>query len=254
MSFKLSFSSCQLKEKASTKQNDIIGVYKYIDGREGLSIMTDKYFIFSGRWKHDPLPEDSADYYGKEYNTLFIEAGTWTMQDSIITCNLLFGKNPSAAGTSFRFTFTLKGDTAVFHVLNKNGEVTGKGTTLKLKQSNATNDIVGVYKYTGSEEGMCIMTEDYFIFTGRNKNKFSEVDSTDPYINKYKSILLQAGTYTMQDSIVTSKLLFDKNPSNQGASYRWAYSFKVKEDTLAAGFVNENGEVRGWSDYLIKME
>jgi len=245
------FSSCRQKEKASSDRNAIVGVYQYIDGREGLSIITDRYFIFSGRWQHDPLPEESEAYYEKEYKTLFIEAGTWTMQDSIITCKLLFGKNPSAVETSFRFTFTFRGDTAIFHILNKNGEVTGKGSTLKLKQTKATNDIVGVYQYTGNEDGLCIMTEDYFIFTARNNSKFSEEDSTDLYINKYKSLFMQAGTYTRQDSIITSNLLYAKNPSQEGKSYKWAYSFRG--DTVVTGFVKENGAV-SWSDYLIKLE
>ena len=56
----------------------------------------------------------------------------------------------------------------------------------------------------------------------------------------------------MQDSIVTSNLLYAKNPSQAGTSYRWAYS--LKGDNVATGFVNKNGEVTGWSDYLIKLE
>lgn len=109
----MSLSSCQQKEQHSKVQNDIVGVYQYIDGREGLSVITEKYFIFTGRWKHEPSPVDSDDYYEKEYKTLFIEAGTWTMQDSIITCSQLFGKEPSDNGI-FRFNYSFKKDTFFF--------------------------------------------------------------------------------------------------------------------------------------------
>jgi hypothetical protein len=250
----ITFSSCQQNKKPSTEQSDVVGVYQYTGNLEGMSIWTDKYFVAAAKNKNEPSEVDSTDFYKHAYQSLVMEAGTWTQEDSIVTCTYLFAKNPSLVGKTFRFTYNSEGDNFSYHVLNENNERIGGGSTIRLKQSNTPNDLIGVYQYTGEEEGICAMTEDYFIFTGRNKNRFSMVDSTDAYINKYKSILLQAGTYTMQDSIVTSKLLFDKNPSYQGTSYRWAYSFKVKEDRLAAGFVNENGEVRGWSDYLIKME
>ncbi len=71
-------------------------------------------------------------------------------------------------------------------------------------------------------------------------------------MNKYKSLFYQTGTYTIQDSIVTSKLLYAKNPSRVGTSYRWAYKFRG--DTIATGFVIENGEVTNWSDYSIRLE
>lgn len=244
------FSSCQQKEKQLSK-DDLIGVYKYV-GREGLAIWTEKYFVAAATWRHEPLPVDSTDYYKREYRSIMMEAGTWTMQDSIINCTLLFGKEPSDSATSFRFTCSFRGDTCIFHILKENGEVGGTGASVKLKQSNKQNNLIGVYQYTGSEEGMCALTEDYFIFTARNKNRFSTIDSTDLYINKYKSLFFQEGTYTVQDSIVTSNRLYAKNPSQAGSSYRWAYSFKG--DTVATGFVNKNGEFAGWSDYLIKLE
>ncbi len=249
----MSFFSCQQKEKPSHAKNDLVGVYKYIDGREGLSIITDQYFIFSGKWKHEPLPLDSEDYYEKEYKSLFLEAGTYTLEDTIVRCSQFFGKEPYT-DNAFRFSYSFRGDTMMFHILNKNDEIVGKGTTLKLKQSNGPNDLTGTYKtFDGADfEAISVLTEDYFIFAGRYNNRFSMVDSTNPYMNKYKSLFYQAGTYTMQGSIVTSNLLYAKNPSAVGTSYRWSYSFTG--DTIATGFVNEDDKVTNWSDYSIRLE
>jgi len=246
------FSSCQQNKKQPDTQNNVAGVYQYIDGREGISIMTDKYFLFTGRWKDDPSTVESEINYEKEYKTLFLEAGTYTMQDSIITCNLLFGKKPSDTGTSFRFTFTFKGDTAIFHVLNEDGEIAGTGATLRLKQSAVPNDLIGVYQPTGDLEGLSAMTEDYFIYAFRSKHEPAPADATDYYEKEYKSLSIDAGTYTLQDSIVTCNLMFARNRAYVGTSFQWTYS--VKGDTIVSSLLNENGEVIGTPDYNIRLE
>ena len=261
VAFIMAFSSCQPKEKQTNAQKDIVGIYQYIDGREGFSVITDKYFIFTGRWKHEPSPVDSEDYYEREYKSIFLEAGTWTMQDSIVSCYQLFGKNgkiPPQDKPSFRWTYSFKKDTFIFHVLNKNGEVVGTGTTLKLKESNIQNDLIGVYQYIEGgpiPEGMSVMTNDYFIFTGGDNDKFSIVDSTETYENKYKSLIVEAGRYTLQDSIVSCYMLFGKNgkiPPQDRPSFRFAVSYK--SDTLVADVLNKKGEHRGITNYNIKLE
>lgn len=259
VAFIITFSSCQPKEKQTNALKDIVGVYQYIDGRDGFSVITDKYFIFTGRWKHEPSPVDSEDYYEREYKSLFLEAGTWTMQDSIVSCYQLFGKNgkiPPQDKPSFRWTYSFKKDTFVFHILNKNGEVVGTGTTLKLKESNIQNDLIGVYQYIEGgpiPEGMSVMTEDYFFFTGREES--STADSTDFYKNKYRSLVLEVGKYTLQDSIVSCYMLFGKNgkiPPQDGPSFRVAVSYKG--DTLVGDVLKKNGELRGITHYNIRLE
>ena len=107
----LSFSSCQQKEEQSDTQDEIVGVYQMTGNREGMFVMTEKYFVYAARAKNESSAVDSIDYYKNEYNLLRAEAHTWTRQDSIINCTYLFDKDSSNIGQSWRFTYSFKGDT-----------------------------------------------------------------------------------------------------------------------------------------------
>lgn len=128
----MSFSSCQVVEEETKEQNEIVGVYQYTDNIEGMSVMTEKYFIMLARYKAGSLPYDSLDIQTK-YNSLSIHAGKWTLQDSIITCNILFDKNPAAIGTSFRFKYKTDGDKIISYILGPNDEVVGTSSSIRLE-------------------------------------------------------------------------------------------------------------------------
>ena len=129
----MSFSSCQQKVEQSNTQNEIVGVYQPIDYAEGMCAITEKYFVYAARWKNESSAVDSIDYYKNEYNLLRAEGCTWTMQDSIITCTYLFDKESSKIGQSWRFTYSFKGDTCIFNVLNDNNEVILSVSGLRLE-------------------------------------------------------------------------------------------------------------------------
>jgi len=78
----MSFSSCQVEEEETKEQNEIIGVYQYTGNMEGVSVMTEKHFVFFARSIIESLPYDSLDIQTK-YKSLTIHAGKWTIQDSI---------------------------------------------------------------------------------------------------------------------------------------------------------------------------
>lgn len=128
----MSFSSCQVVEEETKEQNEIIGVYQYTGNMEGVSVMTEKHFVFFARSIIESLPYDSLDIQTK-YKSLTIHAGKWTIQDSIITCNILFDKNPAAIGTSFRFKYKTEGDKFISYVLGSNDEVVGTATNIRLE-------------------------------------------------------------------------------------------------------------------------
>jgi hypothetical protein len=51
----MSFSTCQPKEEQSNTQDEIVGVYQMIGNREGMFVMTDKYFVYAGRAKNESI-------------------------------------------------------------------------------------------------------------------------------------------------------------------------------------------------------
>jgi len=108
----------------------------------------------------------------------------------------------------------------------------------KEEQSNTQHELVGVYQPIDYAEGMCAITEKYFVYAARWKNESSTVDSIDYYKNEYNLLRAEGCTWTIQDSIITCTFLFDKD-SRQ--SFRWTYSFKG--DTLLAHVLNDNNEI-----------
>ncbi len=129
----MSFSSCQELDEQTKEQNEIVGVYQYTGNREGISVMTEKYFIFFGKAKSESAIVDSSNTYQNKYNSFSIHAGKWTMQDSVITCNILFDKDPAGIGTSFRFKYSTDGDKFISYILGENDEVIGKATNIRLE-------------------------------------------------------------------------------------------------------------------------
>ncbi|MEJ2585659.1 MAG: hypothetical protein P8Z38_11705 [Robiginitalea sp.] len=252
----VSFSSCQQKEKQSTDQNDVVGVYEYTANLEGMSIFTEKYFVAAAKVKNESSTVDSTNLYKNLYNSLVMEGGTWTKEDSIVTCTYLFAKNPSLVGKSFRFTYTSDGDSLNYYVLNDNNERIGGGTNRRLTPSNTQNDLNNlVARYINQREGMAVHLDGYFVYAWRNKHEPLPVGTEDYYEKEYKSLVMEAGKYTMQDSIVSNYLLFLKGgklPSRNEPSFRWTYSFKG--DSVAVYILNKEGEASGNPMYSILLK
>ena len=111
----------------------------------------------------------------------------------------------------------------------------------KEEQSNTQHELVGVYQMTGNREGICAITEKYFVYAARAKNESSAVDSIDYYKNEYNLLRAEGCTWTRQDSIITCTFLFNKDSSKIGQSWRFTYSFKG--DTFFTNVLNDNNEV-----------
>jgi len=111
----------------------------------------------------------------------------------------------------------------------------------KEEQSNTQDELVGVYQMTGNREGICAITEKYFVYAARAKNESSAVDSIDYYKNEYNLLRAEGCTWTRQDSIITCTFLFNKDSSKIGQSWRFTYSFKG--DTFFTNVLNDNNEV-----------
>jgi len=97
-----------------------------------MAIINETHFIFIYRMKTESVIVDSLNTGEDLPNPFFVEGGTWTMQDSIVTCTLLYDSNPAMIGTSFRFIPTFNGNITTYKVLGDNDEVVGLGTGIKL--------------------------------------------------------------------------------------------------------------------------
>ena len=112
-------------QKSETKP-PIQGVMEYIlDNHEGLAIYSDNHFVHFAIPKHDssktlPLTNDEKINI---YNRMIVLAGTYTVQDTIVTCTIAYHKNPNQIGNSFRYSFSIDGDILTGRVMNDKGEI-----------------------------------------------------------------------------------------------------------------------------------
>ena len=129
----LAFVSCKETTGSKDVQNEIIGTYQYTGNLDGIAITAEDYFIFAVNMGTGSAMADSLNTGKNITNQFMVEAGTWSMQDSIVTCTILYDSNPAMVGTSFRYTYTLNGNNFTYNVLGDNGEITYRGSGIKLK-------------------------------------------------------------------------------------------------------------------------
>ena len=86
---------------------------------------------------------------------------------------------------------------------------------MKAKKLETSPSILGVWEYMLTDyEGMAIITENHFIhflMPKNNSNLKSKLTNSDK-IKLFDNMIIEAGTQTIDDSIVTCKILYDKNP------------------------------------------
>src|SRR3990172_6750673 len=61
------------------------------------------------------------------------DAGTFEVSDTIVTAHQLYSKDPRSQPQTWRWSFFLKGDTCIYHVLNDAGQATAKGVTVRVR-------------------------------------------------------------------------------------------------------------------------
>ena len=125
----MSVSSCDQNMDREENVANIIGTWEYTGNRSGMAIFDDKNFIFFTMSKPDSLFGDSLtlDELRDRYNSINTTAGTYVIRDSLVTCTIKYAKTPNIRGNTFRWTYTLVGDSLHFKILDENGKVRNEG-------------------------------------------------------------------------------------------------------------------------------
>jgi hypothetical protein len=92
------------------------------------------YIAFNIRADSTPAPGTLSDSArAKIYRNLALDAGTYTVTDTIVTCQRLLSKDPRQAPVTWRWSFVIKGDTILYHVLNAQGQSTYSGRSVRVR-------------------------------------------------------------------------------------------------------------------------
>jgi hypothetical protein len=135
----VSLSALTLTPALATSQTParslLEGVWDYTGPRPGRSIFLANTFIMF-RTQPDSsatsTPPSEADQ-ARLYRTMMLQSGTFAVTDSIVTMNQTYGKNPRQRPTTWRWSYTLRGDTLYWRVLNAQGQVTESGTSVRAR-------------------------------------------------------------------------------------------------------------------------
>jgi hypothetical protein len=117
------------------QQSPLDGVWNYLPPLRGqASYQGGRYTAFATRLDSAPAPGTLSDAaQAKLYRTLMLQSGTFSIADTIVTMRLEHGKNPNQRPTTWRWSYALKGDTVVWHVLDSLGKVTSSGKSVRAK-------------------------------------------------------------------------------------------------------------------------
>jgi hypothetical protein len=104
----------------------IDGVWQYINpGMRGQSFFTGgRYVHFSTRSAEGAA--DTAAVYA-------VNAGTYSIKNGIVTAKSSFANDGRLVGQSWRWSYTLKGDTATYHVIDAAGKEIDSGRAVRLR-------------------------------------------------------------------------------------------------------------------------
>ena len=114
----------------------LFGAWEYmLDDHEGLAIYSETYFIFFATPKRDSTEKSELTDLDKLdiYNGMIATAGTYTVSDTIVTCNVVYHRNPNQVGTRTRFTIKMDGDVGTYSIINDEGEITFTGKARKIE-------------------------------------------------------------------------------------------------------------------------
>ena len=128
----MAFSSCKETTELSDYQNELIGAYRYTGNHNGMIIISKEYFLMVPNMETESAMVDSLNTGENVSKQIYFGAGTWSVQDSIVTCTFQNHSNPASIGSTIRFTRTINGNNVDHYVLGKNDEVIGRGSSIKL--------------------------------------------------------------------------------------------------------------------------
>jgi hypothetical protein len=109
------------------------GAWDYLPPLRGQAVYVgNHYMMFSARPDSAPTVATLAEAdQAKLYRTLSLQSGTFTIADTIVTMNQTYGKNPGSPPRTWRWSYSVKGDTLTWHVLNAQGAVTARGRSVR---------------------------------------------------------------------------------------------------------------------------
>jgi hypothetical protein len=121
--------------QAPVGRSPLEGTWNYVAPRHGQAIYQgNNYIMFNARpdsaAKADPPSE--ADY-ARLYRSLSLRSGTFSIVDSIVTMNDIYSKNPRQGPVTWRWMYSIKGDSLTWRVINAQGQVTATGVLLRAR-------------------------------------------------------------------------------------------------------------------------
>ena len=97
----------------------VLGVWEYmLADREGMAIITKNHFIhFLLPKQVTPLKTELSDSDKIQiFDRMGVVAGTLTITDSIVACDIVYSSNPKMIDTSFKYTFSVTNDIVSYKV------------------------------------------------------------------------------------------------------------------------------------------
>ena len=98
----VAFSSCKETTELQDMRSEIIGAYRYTGDLNGLIIVSEKHFLAVPKMENEIESDDSLNTAENKPKQIFVESGTWSLQDSIITYTRQYHTNPKLIGTKVR--------------------------------------------------------------------------------------------------------------------------------------------------------
>ena len=231
----------------------VLGVWEYmLADREGMAIITKNHFIhFLLPKQVTPLKTELSDSDKIQiFDRMGVVAGTLTITDSIVACDIVYSSNPKMIDTSFKYTFSVTNDIVSYKVFDDDGEVTETGKAKKIGELHTSGDemspIEGVWEYMmTNRKGMSIITEDHMLALLMPKQvTASDVDLVDSEkVDLYNRITAEACTSTIADSLVTCTFLYNKNRDRIGTSFR--YTFSVDDSIVTYHVIDDQDNITG---------
>jgi len=104
----------------SSAESELEGVYEYVGGLKGQSILTGGRYVFL----YGP-----ADGSGP----MTSHAGTYVISGDVVTHTVLFHTDPDQVGTVFSWKVeSTSGDTVTFVTMDETGQIDGRGSSVRV--------------------------------------------------------------------------------------------------------------------------
>lgn len=108
----------------------IDGVWEYVNpGMRGQSYLIEGRYVFFS-YQTGAAANDTAR------RVFAVDAGTFTVSDSLVTSRREYASDPRQIGQTWRWSYTMKGDTAIYHVLNDAGQAMATGRAVRMRSAH----------------------------------------------------------------------------------------------------------------------